>query len=108
MNKKKSFVLYFDMLPIIDMLPPEQRGWLFSALFAYAMQAAEQPERSCEEVLDKFSELEERTKLIFQFICGTSPVIRKSGDSSERPGYGAGRRKSGRKLTEVPGITSES
>ena len=71
MNKKKSFVLYFDMLPIIDMLPPEQRGWLFSALFTYAMQAAEQPERSCEEVLDKFSELEERTKLIFLFICGT-------------------------------------
>ena len=71
MNQKKSFVLYFDMLPIIDMLPPEQRGWLFSAIFAYAMQAAEQPERPWEEVLAKFTELEERTKLILQFICGT-------------------------------------
>ena len=70
-SEKKGFVLYFDSYHSIASLPAEQRGWLFSAIFAYAMQAAEQPERSWEEVLTKFTELEEHTKLILQFICRT-------------------------------------
>ena len=41
-RKKKSFVLYFDSFLSIAPLAPEQRGWLLSAIFTYAMKAAEQ------------------------------------------------------------------
>ena len=35
-NPKRGFLLYFDNYPMVTMLPPEQRGWLLSALFSYA------------------------------------------------------------------------
>lgn len=38
---KKSFLLYFDSYPRIAGLPAEQRGELLSALFEFAMDAAE-------------------------------------------------------------------
>ena len=37
-QEKKSFVLYFDSWPLIATLPPEQRGWLLSAVFDFAIR----------------------------------------------------------------------
>lgn len=35
-NPKRGFVLYFDNYPMIIALPPDQRGWLITALMEYA------------------------------------------------------------------------
>ena len=35
-NRKRGFVFYFDNILAVDSLPPDQRGWLLSALCSYA------------------------------------------------------------------------
>ena len=68
MAEKKSFLLYFDSYPSIALLPPDQRGWLFSALFAYAMAAAKQPETWAVEILDQFPDMGGEARMAFRFL----------------------------------------
>ena len=35
-NRKRGFVFYFDNILAVESLPPDQRGWLLSALCSYA------------------------------------------------------------------------
>lgn len=69
-NSKKSFVLYFDMLPGISALPPAQRGELLSALFVYAEAEAEGPAEQA-AVLAQYPDMAPETRMAFQFIAET-------------------------------------
>ena len=69
MNDKKSFILYFDAMPLFSLLPVEQRGWLISALFVYAREVAEEADVTWEEVAELFPALDENGRFVMQFMC---------------------------------------
>lgn len=69
MHEKKSFVLHFDAYPLLAMLPLEQRGLLLSAVYTYAMQVAQEPEASTEDVLRQFPQMTADTRMACGFIC---------------------------------------
>ena len=69
MAQKKSFLIYFDNYPMVQGLPPEQRGWLFTALFEYGMAAGEPDGRSIPEILEAFPAMTEETKMACLFMC---------------------------------------
>ena len=52
-NAKKGFVLYFDSCPMLEALPPEQRGWLLSAVYSYADRIWREPSTELGEILDQ-------------------------------------------------------
>jgi len=66
--EKKGFVLYFDSCRCLEKLPPEQRGYLFSALCAYA-------EAVCEQDAEpggfpaRFPQLTRETQMAFSFMA---------------------------------------
>lgn len=68
MADKKSFLLYFDMYPSIRGLPPEQRGYLLSALFEYA-DGAWKSGCGKESVLQKFPQMNEAARMAYSFIA---------------------------------------
>jgi len=68
MADKKSFLLYFDMYPSICVLPPEQKGYLFSALFEYA-DAAWKENCSKESVLERFPQMSDSARMAYSFIA---------------------------------------
>ena len=53
-NAKKGFVLYFDSCPMLEALPPEQRGWLLSAVYSYADRIWREPSTELGEILDLY------------------------------------------------------
>ena len=85
-RKKKSFVLYFDSFLSIAPLAPEQRGWLLSAIFTYAMKAAEQPELPAEQVLSDFPALEPEARMACRFICAAIQRDTHEWNCRYRPG----------------------
>ena len=42
-NRKRGFVFYFDNILAVESLPPDQRGWLLSALCSYADRVCRTP-----------------------------------------------------------------
>lgn len=70
MNDKKSFILYFDSLPLFLMLPVEQRGWLITALIRFAAEVAEDIDVTWEEVAEDFPALTEDSRFVMQFLSG--------------------------------------
>ena len=67
-NDKKGFVLYFDMLECLQCLSPEQRGYLFTALYRYARDAAE-ADLLPEATLAAFPELCPEARMAFRFMA---------------------------------------
>lgn len=67
MNEKKSFILYFDAYPCIQALPVEQRGFLLSGIYEYALWEAREPGTG-EQVLEQMTELSDAAKMVFYFI----------------------------------------
>ena len=67
-NDKKGFVLYFDMLDCLQCLSPEQRGYLFTALYRYAKDAAE-TDLLPETALDAFPQLCPEARMAFRFMA---------------------------------------
>lgn len=65
---KKGFVLYFDMADSVQCLPPDQRGHLFTALYRYAMEAAE-ADLSPEAALNAFPQLSPEARMAFRFMA---------------------------------------
>ena len=45
-NAKRGFVFYFDNYFVVEDLPPDQRGWLLSALCVYAERVDHYPQMS--------------------------------------------------------------
>lgn len=70
MADKKSFLLYYDMYPMIRDLPAEQRGHLFSAIFEYA-DAAWRSDADQKSVLGRFPRMGKAARMAYAFITAT-------------------------------------
>lgn len=68
-NPKRGFVVYFDNYPMLINLPPDQRGWLFTALMEYAELAGRGEGVSTEEILARYPPLSPQTQTAFQFMA---------------------------------------
>ena len=67
-NPKRSFLIYFDNAPMINDLPPEQRGWLFSALLDYGDRASRE-NLPPESALPLYPQLGSQAQMAFRFIA---------------------------------------
>ena len=56
-NPKRGFVLYFDNYPMIIALPPDQRGWLITALMEYAERLSRGEGLPPEDLLTRYPPL---------------------------------------------------
>ena len=70
-NEKKSFLFYFDNYPMVQALPPEQRGWLLSALCVYADGVWRDETLTMEQVLEGFPRMDRETRVACAFLGGT-------------------------------------
>ena len=68
-NAKTGFILYFDSAPMLSELPPEQRGWLLTALFQYADRVWREPGTTQEDVLLFYPQLTPQTRTAFGFLA---------------------------------------
>lgn len=78
LEPKKSFILYLDSYPMFRTLSPEQRGWLFTAIYAYAQQLSQEETavqagelETREAVADRIPEMEEQTRMAFSFVASS-------------------------------------
>ena len=102
-NEKKGFVLYFDSCPAILSLPPEQRGWLLSALFVYADRVWQDTAVSLDEVLEEFPQLSDQAVMAFRLI-GTA-ICRDTKRWLDQREYRIQRRQSQRSVPDKrPGL----
>lgn len=69
-NPKHGFVFYFDNYPILLSLPPEQRGWLITALCVFADQVWRDPPAPAEAVLEQFPQLSPQAQVTYRFMAG--------------------------------------
>lgn len=82
---KKGFVLYFDNYPMLNVLPPAERGWLLSALMVYADRVWRDSTVTMEEILDQFPQLSNEARMAGAFI-GAS-ICRDTGAWLARARY---------------------
>lgn len=68
-NPKRGFVLYFDNYPMLIALPPDQRGWLITALIEYAERLGRGEGIPTEELLSHYPPLDPQTRTAFQFMA---------------------------------------
>lgn len=68
-NPKRGFVLYFDNYPMMIALPPDQRGWLITALMEYAERLSRGEGLPPEDLLTRYPPLSPQTKTAFQFMA---------------------------------------
>lgn len=68
-NRKRGFVFYFDNLVTVETLPPDQRGWLLSALCSYADRVWQDSSVSVEEVLDLYPQLSQQAAVACRFLA---------------------------------------
>ena len=71
MEAKKSFLLYFDNYPMVACLPAEQRGWLLTALYAYAFRLTRSEETTMEQLAREFPAMTEETRMACNFMCAS-------------------------------------
>ena len=68
-NTKKGFLLYFDNAPMLLSLPPEQRGWLLTAVFDYAQRIARDPGADIPQVLEGYPQLTPQAQTACFSVC---------------------------------------
>ena len=73
-NEKRGFVVYFDSAPAMDTLPPEQRGWVFSALCCYGERVWRDLTVSIDEVLELYPQLSQSARALCMMMA--SSVLR--------------------------------
>lgn len=73
-DKKTGFIFYFDYYAALSALPPEQRGWLITALCVYADRVWRDETVTAEEILAQFPQLSPQSRVAWQFM--TSAVDR--------------------------------
>ena len=67
--KKKGFVLYYDACKELECLEPEQRGWVLTAAYRFAL-ACEEREAEISEVLKGIPQLTPEAQMACRFLCG--------------------------------------
>ena len=98
-NAKRGFVFYFDNYFVVEDLPPDQRGWLLSALCVYAERVWRDPSVTMEEILDHYPQMSGQTAAFWERpSCGTP----SGGSASGRPGPCAASRGTGRAGPRLP------
>ena len=70
--EKKGFVLYFDVCTELDTLEPEQRGWVLTVLYRFAMECARREDADVQELLDRTPQLTPESRMACRFICETN------------------------------------
>ena len=70
-TEKKGFVLYFDACRELEVLEPEQRGWLLTALYTFAMACAKGEGMEIQDLLDRLPQLKPETRMACRFLCET-------------------------------------
>ena len=68
-NRKRGFVFYFDNILAVESLPPDQRGWLLSALCSYADRVWQDTSVGIEEVLDLYPQLSQQASVACRFLA---------------------------------------
>ena len=68
-NPKRSFLVYFDNYPMLLSLPPDQRGWLFTALMDYAARQGRGEGEPPEVLLERYPPLSPQAQTVFQFMA---------------------------------------
>ena len=68
-NRKRGFVFYFDNILAVDSLPPDQRGWLLSALCSYADRVWQDTSVGIEEVLDLYPQMSQQASVACRFLA---------------------------------------
>ena len=97
-KEKKGFVLYFNQFDNIRILPMDQRGMLFTALFEYAeLEAAATEPQGLEPVLARYPDMSPECRMAFGFTAG---VVRMDTEKWRNRRQGTYRSKRDR-LSEV-------
>lgn len=73
-NAKRGFVFYFDNYFVVEDLPPDQRGWLLSALCVYAERVWRDPSVTMEEILDHYPQMSGQTRIGLRLSGGGRPA----------------------------------
>ena len=79
---QKGFVLYFDVCKELDTLEPEQRGWVLTVLYRFAMECAKREDADVQELLDRTPQLTPESRMACRFICET--ILRDTRKWRER------------------------
>ena len=66
--EKKGFVLYFAACKELESLEPEQRGWVLTAAYRFALACAEQ-ETEAAVVLNSIHQLTPEARMACRFLC---------------------------------------
>lgn len=69
LNEKKSFLLYLDNWEVVQALTMEQRGWVLTALYEYAMELGVSDAREVWEFLERYPQMDAAAKVACAFMC---------------------------------------
>lgn len=90
-NTKKSILLYLDNYPMLVALPPEQRGWVVTALLEYGGELCRDETVTPEAVMGRFP-MSSEARLVFGFMGANIRrdnqrwLSRQRGQSTPRKG----------------------
>ena len=90
-NTKKSILLYLDNYPMLVALPPEQRGWVVTALLEYGGELCGDETVTPEAVMGRFP-MSSEARLVFGFMGANIRrdnqrwLSRQRGQSTPRKG----------------------
>ena len=70
-NEKKSFLLYMDNWEAVRALSLEQRGWVLTALYEYAIELGVSDKQEIWAFLDRYTEMDTAAKVACAFMCTT-------------------------------------
>ena len=69
--EKKSFLLYLDNWEAVQALNVEQRGWLLTVVYEYAMALGRVDAPDVWTFLERYPDMEDMTRVACAFICAT-------------------------------------
>ena len=70
-NEKKSFLLYLDNWEAVQALSVEQRGWVLTALYEYAMELGTSGKQEIWAFLERYPEMDKTAQVACSFMCTT-------------------------------------
>ena len=92
---KRNILIYLDNYPMLVALPPDQRGWILTALMVYGDRLAREEAVTPEDIMDQFVQLSPEARLVFGFMASNilrdtqKWLSRQRGQSRPAPRKGA-------------------